>query len=321
MKSRTLVVLVIAGLGAAAAATVPWLFSSRTATPGVAGILGDRPQHLPSSTVPLQPASPTTSIVKRSAPATQPPSEAKVAPAFGLDRGVVGGLSGGVPGGVVGGMVGGLPAAPTPPPRGDPEACCPPAPPGFNTEAYDRIHDNPFLASTTNPLSTFSIDVDTAAYANVRRFLASGRMPPRDAVRIEELVNYFRYDSPPPRGEEPFSVTTELAACPWKPEHRLVLVGLQGRTIAAQSLPPRNLVFLIDVSGSMNDPRKLPLLKAAMGLLVDQLRPEDQVAIVVYAGASGLVLPPTPGSRKDALRGAIAQLEAGGTPVDRASVE
>ena len=311
MKSRTLVVLVIAGLGTAAAVTIPSLLSRRTASPGVAGILGDRPLSVPSATVPLHSASP-----KVPAPSSAPPAQA-----LAFDLGVEGGLSGGVAGGVLGGVVGGLPAAPSLSEREHLSACCPrEAAPDFDTEAYDRIHDNPFLAATTNPLSTFSIDVDTAAYANVRRFLASGRLPPKDAVRIEELVNYFRYDYPQPREGEPFSVTTEVAACPWKPEHRLVLVGLQGRTIEKESLPPRNLVFLIDVSGSMNDPRKLPLLKAAMGLLVDQLRPEDQVAIVVYAGASGLVLPPTPGGRKDAIRGAIAQLEAGGSTAGGAGI-
>ena len=135
----------------------------------------------------------------------------------------------------------------------------------FETEAYDRIHDNPFLAARTNPLSTFSVDVDTASYANVRRFLSDGRLPPRDAVRIEELLNYFRYDYPQPTGSEPFSITTEVAACPWKPAHRLVLVGLQGREVAPAQVPPRNLVFLLDVSGSMNEPRKLPLAEGIPG--------------------------------------------------------
>jgi Ca-activated chloride channel family protein len=193
--------------------------------------------------------------------------------------------------------------------------------PAFNTEAYDRIRDNPFLTVATSPLSTFSIDVDTASYANVRRFLASGHLPPPDAVRIEELINYFRYDYPQPSGQAPFSVSTEAAGCPWASDHRLVLVGLQGRTIEDAGLPPRNLTFLLDVSGSMDEPRKLPLLKAAMGLLVDRLRPQDKVAIVVYAGASGLVLPTTAGDHKEKIRKALASLQAGGSTAGGAGIQ
>ncbi len=191
----------------------------------------------------------------------------------------------------------------------------------FVTEAYDRIHDNVFLAAATNPLSTFSIDVDTASYANVRRFLAGGRLPPKDAVRTEELLNYFRYDYPEPIGDEPFSVTTEQGPCPWRAEHRLVRMGLRGRSIDQESVPPRNLVFLLDVSGSMMPANKLPLLKAAMGLLVEQLRPQDRVAIVVYAGAAGLVLHSTRGSAKDTVREAINALEAGGTTAGGAGIQ
>ena len=193
--------------------------------------------------------------------------------------------------------------------------------PDFNTEAYDRIHDNAFLASMASPLSTFSIDVDTASYANVRRFLTGGQLPPKDAVRTEELLNYFRYDYPEPAGDTPFSVTTEVGPCPWKPEHRLLQIGLRGRSIDQKRVPPRNLVFLLDVSGSMMPSNKLPLLKAAMGLLVDQLRPQDRVAIVVYAGATGLVLPPTPGDKKDAIREALAGLEAGGSTAGGAGIQ
>ena len=191
----------------------------------------------------------------------------------------------------------------------------------FVTEAYDRIHDNVFLAAATNPLSTFSIDVDTASYANVRRFLAGGRLPPKDAVRTEELLNYFRYDYPEPIGDKPFSVTTEQGSCPWRAEHRLVRIGLRGRSIDQESVPPRNLVFLLDVSGSMMPANKLPLLKAAMGLLVEQLRPQDRVGIVVYAGAAGLVLHSTPGSAKDTVREALNALEAGGTTAGGAGIQ
>jgi Ca-activated chloride channel homolog len=229
------------------------------------------------------------------------------------------GLEAGVAGGVVGGTVGGLPdgtlqvRSPGRDEASDATA--------FNTEAYDLIRDNPFLAVAASPLSTFSVDVDTASYANVRRFLQSGQLPPKDAVRIEELVNYFRYDYPDPEGKAPFSITTEVAECPWKKDHLLALVGLQGRRVSARDVPPRNLVFLIDVSGSMQDPRKLPLLKEGMGLLVDQLRPEDRVAITVYAGTSGLVLPTTTGDRKAEIRAALERLQAGGSTAGGAGIQ
>jgi len=183
----------------------------------------------------------------------------------------------------------------------------------LNSEEYGRFDENPFLRATDNPLSTFSIDVDRASYANVRRFLTSGQRPPRDAVRIEEMVNYFTYDYAEPAGSDPFSITTELAACPWNEKHKLLLVGLQGRRMKTESLPPNNLVFLLDVSGSMMSPDKLPLVKDALALLVEQMRPIDRVAIVVYAGSAGLVLPSTPGSEKAAILEAIQQLEAGGS--------
>ncbi len=183
----------------------------------------------------------------------------------------------------------------------------------FNTEAYDKIDDNPFLGVRGNPRSTFSIDVDRASYSNVRRFISYGQRPPKDAVRIEELVNYFSYDYPAPTGNVPFAVTTDVASAPWNPAHRLVRIGLQGRKMALGDLPPSNLVFLIDVSGSMQSEDKLPLLKSAFRLLVNQLRPEDHVAIVVYAGAAGLVLPSTPGNEKRRILDAIDSLEAGGS--------
>ena len=193
--------------------------------------------------------------------------------------------------------------------------------PAMNTEAYARIYDNAFLAVTRNPLSTFSIDVDTAAYANVRRFLNAGQLPPPDAVRIEELINYFRFDYPSPEGDAPFSVSTSVAACPWKPAHKLVHIGLQARRLDDQALPPRNLVFLLDVSGSMSDPAKLPLLQASMNLLVEQLTARDRVAIVVYAGASGLVLPATPGDQKGPIRAALDALHAGGSTAGGAGIQ
>src|SRR5438270_797314 len=183
----------------------------------------------------------------------------------------------------------------------------------FHTEEYGRFEENAFLKVTDNPLSTFSIDVDRASYSNVRRFLRDGQRPPRDAVRIEEMINYFTYDYPEPAGGQPFSVTTEIARAPWNEKNRLLLIGLQGRHMKTADLPPNNLVFLIDVSGSMDEPDKLPLLKRSLELLVDQLRPQDRVAIVVYAGNAGLVLPSTPASNKGAINGAIEQLEAGGS--------
>jgi Ca-activated chloride channel homolog len=196
------------------------------------------------------------------------------------------------------------PTAPEPQPEPEPQP---------NTEAYDRIVDNPFLSVIQNPLSTFSIDVDTASYANVRRFLMQDQRPPKDAVRIEELLNYFPYHDPPPTGDEPFSITIEVARCPWNADHRLARIGLMGKPIANDKRPPSNLVFLIDVSGSMDQPNKLPLLKAALRMLVEQLGENDRVAIVVYAGASGLVLPSTSCRRKPEILSALDQLRAGGS--------
>ena len=194
-------------------------------------------------------------------------------------------------------------------------------PVGLQREAYARIDENPFLDAQGQPLSTFSIDVDTASYANVRRFLNDGDRPPRDAVRIEELINYFSYEYPQPTADEPFSVTAEVGPCPWAPEHRLVHIGLKGRTLDRGQVGPRNLVFLLDVSGSMGSPRKLPLLQKAMRLLVDQLDARDRVAIVVYAGASGLVLPSTPGSDPARILEALQRLSAGGSTNGGAGIE
>jgi Ca-activated chloride channel family protein len=174
---------------------------------------------------------------------------------------------------------------------------------------------------TNNPLSTFSIDVDAASYSNVRRFLQQGTLPPPGAVRIEELINYFDYEYPQPKEEEPFSVNTEMSACPWNSEHRLLLVGLQGKKIPMDQLPSTNLVFLIDVSGSMNEEDKLPLVKTSLKMLTDQLRDKDRVAIVVYAGNTGLVLPSTEGSQKQKIKDAIDRLEAGGSTAGAAGLE
>jgi len=190
----------------------------------------------------------------------------------------------------------------------------------LNTEDYRRIEDNRFHSVRSTPLSTFSIDVDRASYANVRRFLLEGRLPPADAVRTEELVNYFTYEYAEPRGEHPFTVAADVGPAPWNRAHRLVRIGLQGRRYAARELPPSNLVFLIDVSGSMSSADKLPLVQQAFRLLVNELRDEDRVAIVVYAGSAGLVLPSTRGSDRETILGAIDRLQAGGSTAGGAGI-
>ncbi|MGZ5219959.1 MAG: YfbK domain-containing protein [Chitinophagaceae bacterium] len=191
----------------------------------------------------------------------------------------------------------------------------------FNTEGYDHITENKFLKAADNPLSTFSIDVDAASYSNVRRYLNQGQLPPAGAVRIEEMINYFHYEYPQPKNEQPFSINTEISAAPWNKDHKLVLIGLQGKKIPTANLPASNLVFLIDVSGSMGTPNKLPLVKASMKMLVDQLREQDKVAIVVYAGAAGLVLKPTAGDEKTTIKDAIDNLESGGSTAGGAGIK
>src|SRR5882762_5608528 len=183
-----------------------------------------------------------------------------------------------------------------------------------NREQYDEIVENQFIAVAADPLSTFSIDVDRASYSNMRRFiLQDGQLPPRDAVRIEELVNYFPYGYAEPDGDDPLAIHTEVAPAPWKPQHQLVRIGLQARRINVENLPASNFVFLLDVSGSMMEEDKLPLVKSALRLLVNQLRAKDRVAMVVYAGNAGLVLPSTPGDQKAKILDAIEGLEAGGS--------
>ncbi len=182
-----------------------------------------------------------------------------------------------------------------------------------NTENYNPINENGFQTASSTPVTTFSIDVDRAAYSNVRRFLNSGQMPPVDAVRIEEMINYFDYDYPQPKGTDPFSVTTEISESPWNAGLKLVHIGLQARKIPTDNLPASNLVFLIDVSGSMSDQNKLPLLKQAFKLLVDQIRPQDKISIVVYAGAAGVVLSPTSGNNKTKIKEALDALQSGGS--------
>ncbi len=192
---------------------------------------------------------------------------------------------------------------------------------GGNTEAYDHIDENPFRSPRIAPMSTFSVDVDRASYSNVRRFLANGQLPPKDAVRIEELVNYFPYGDPAPAATgAPLRVSTELAAAPWNPTHDLLRIALRARDVDMRRAPPSNLVFLVDVSGSMQGPGRLPLVKQALGLLVNELREEDRVAITVYAGSAGLVLPSTSAAEKQKIMAALDGLEAGGSTAGGAGI-
>jgi Ca-activated chloride channel family protein len=190
-----------------------------------------------------------------------------------------------------------------------------------NNESYSNISENIFKTPLKDPLSTFSIDVDKASYANVRRMINNGEKVPNDAVKIEEMINYFNYNYAQPLDEHPFAIHTETAVCPWNEEHVLVKIGLQGKTIESENLPASNLVFLIDVSGSMQDVNKLPLLKSAFKLLVNQLREKDKVAIVVYAGAAGVVLEPTSGDQKEKIISALDQLQAGGSTAGAAGIQ
>ncbi len=196
-------------------------------------------------------------------------------------------------------------------------------PPPTDREGYARIEENGFRPVATAPLSTFSIDVDGAAYANIRRFIRNGEKPPVDAVRIEEMLNYFSYGDPAPDAgsDDPFAVTMETAPAPWADGHTILRIGMQAEKIEAGDRPPTNLVFLLDVSGSMNAPNKLPLLKKSFSMLTDQLRAEDRVSIVVYAGASGTVLGPTPGNDKETIFDAINELRAGGSTAGGAGIQ
>ncbi len=191
----------------------------------------------------------------------------------------------------------------------------------FNTEEYDNISENGFKKVGDYPLSTFSIDVDAASYSNVRRFLENGKLPPAGAVRTEEMINYFKYDYPQPTGKDPFSINTELSECPWNKDNKLLLIGLQGKEIPTESLPASNLVFLIDVSGSMMGENRLPLVKKSLKLLIDQLREKDVISIVVYAGSTGIVLNAASGDNKETIKNAIDKLEAGGSTAGGAGIQ
>ncbi|ETC87289.1 VWA domain-containing protein [Xanthomonas sp. WHRI 8391] len=193
--------------------------------------------------------------------------------------------------------------------------------PADNRETYQTLSDNPIVQTAANPVSTFSIDVDTGSYSNVRRFLSAGTLPPVDAVRVEELINYFRYDDPAPADGKPFAVRTELAPTPWNNDSLLLRVGIAGRAIATTDLPPANLVFLVDISGSMESPDKLPLLQSSLKLLVRQLRAKDRITLVTYAGNTAVVLPPTPGDQQGRIIEAIDALQSGGSTAGASGIE
>jgi len=188
-------------------------------------------------------------------------------------------------------------------------------------ESYKAITENGFSTPKDNPLSTFSVDVDAASYSNMRRFINNGQLPPPDAVRVEEMINYFKYNFNEPKGNEPVGMTTEISSAPWNKSHLLVRIGLKARTIDMDKLPPSNLVFLLDISGSMGEPNKLPLVKSAMKMLTDQLRPQDRVAIVVYSGEVAMKLPSTPGDEKQRIKDAIDELQAGGSTAGGAGIK
>ncbi|AEW86087.1 von Willebrand factor, type A [Flavobacterium columnare ATCC 49512] len=190
-----------------------------------------------------------------------------------------------------------------------------------NEESYAEIEENKFENPSVKPLSTFSIDVDNASYTNIRRFINNGQEIPKDAVRLEEMINYFSYTYPQPKDNHPFSINTEYSECPWNSNHKLLKIGLQGKKMDKNNLPPSNIVFLIDVSGSMEEENKLPLLKESMKILVKELRPQDKVSMVVYAGAAGMILPPTSGNEKNKIMNALDELTAGGSTAGGEGIE
>jgi Ca-activated chloride channel family protein len=192
--------------------------------------------------------------------------------------------------------------------------------PDFNTEEYATLSENPFLSVSSNPLSTFSIDVDAASYSNCRRYINEGSLPPSGATRLEEFINYFKYEYPEPQGSDPVGAHIEIAECPWDSGHTLAKIGIKARTIPQEQLPPARLTFLLDVSGSMADNNKLPLIKQAFTFLLEKLREQDRVAIVVYASSTGVVLQPTSGDQKSQIQKAIDKLQAAGSTAGGAGI-
>lgn len=276
-------------------------FSFSGVTPGSYSLSVSRAGFLTTAVTAVVSAGATAKLDVTLKPAPQPPAERRSDDIRGIQAAPPPPSGASVIGGIAGGVVQYMPV-----PMFRQET-------PFNTEAYDRIDDNQWTEVGRKPLSTFSIDVDTASYSNVRRHLTQGTFPPKDAVRIEELVNYFSYDYAEPRGTTPFSIVTSVGDAPWNKRHRLALIGLQARHMDAGSVPPRNLVFLIDVSGSMMSPNKLPLVKSSLAMLARNLNEKDRLAIVVYAGAAGLVLPSTSGADTSTILGALSRLEAGGS--------
>jgi len=249
-------------------------------------------------------------VAGRAQPTVAPPVGGAGGTAMGQARGGgagSGAVGAGAGGGGGRGFVGGV----------APPAYTPAPPPYYrfpeSGETYSQFEPNRFHRTMDKPLSTFGADVDTASYANIRRFLSSGQLPPSDAVRIEELVNYFHFNYAQPRDGQPIAVTTEIGDCPWAPSHKLVLIGARAAAPAAREITGRNIVLLIDVSGSMGPPERLPMIKTALGLFIDTLRPDDSIAIVTYAGTSGVALEPTPARRRDTIQRAISGLNAGGS--------
>jgi Ca-activated chloride channel family protein len=266
------------------------------------------------------------------AQAASPPLAAAPPPPVGFGGGVFrgGGVAGGVAGGVPGGVVAGIPGGVVAPPvlgavpggaSGGVSDSLTRIRPSTTNESYARTDENAFVRASQEPLATFSIDVDTASFSNIRRFLNQNQMPPRDAVRIEELINYFTYDYPNPSAGRPIGASMAVTGAPWNSRNRLVRIGVKAREIDRGRRPASNLVFLIDVSGSMNTPQKLPLLKSGLKLLVDQLGENDTVSVVVYASATGLVLPPTRGDRKEVISRALDDLQAGGSTNGGAGIQ
>lgn len=191
----------------------------------------------------------------------------------------------------------------------------------FNTEEYHTLKENSFKDALQNPLSTFSIDVDNASYSNVRRFLSMNQLPPVDAVRIEEMINYFEYNYPQPQGEYPFCIYTEVAVCPWNNKNQLIHIGIQGKSLGYENLKASNFVFLVDASGSMEDANKLPLVRESLSILLEQLSENDKVAIVAYAGAAGVILNATPANEKEKILDALDELKAGGSTAGGEGIE
>jgi Ca-activated chloride channel family protein len=250
---------------------------------------------------PQKTAETVTSVPPIPPPPPPPPASAKVSGDCGLcSRGMVGG----VVGGWSGGMIGGVASVEIP-----------------EEVSQNALEEKAFVQAADEVTTTFAIDVDRASYANIRRYLSQGTLPPPNAVRIEEMINYFDYDYPQPTGDVPFSITTEVAGCPWESGHRLLRIGIQGAQLDPWRMAPNRLVFLLDVSGSMQPPQRLPMIRSAFRVLVNQLRAEDTVAIVVYAGASGLVLPPTSGADKETILHALDSLAAGGSTAGGEGIE